>query len=325
MIAVVIPSNRPDSLERWTREWTAQFEARPDCRVYVVRDEPETWAAIRERLGAAAWIIPVQTDCIRAYGYWQAWCDGAETILTMDDDCYPDATQPDWLATHEEHLRRFPAFDPSWGTWVSTAEGIRPRGLPHTATRPTGISMGGWSGVPDLDGETQLAVGDRPWFSMYHRTVPKGVFFPMSGMNLAWRRVLTPLMYFGLFGSKITDPTQSWGVHRYGDIWCGVLAKHICDHLGFAVHIGQPIVRHERASNATRNAELEATAKHINEWLWTVVRDIPLTAATPLGCLREVADGLDAGLRGRPEPSPEYWTAWTDALRTWADLFEKET
>src|SRR5687767_13627884 len=88
MIAVVCPSNRPDSLARWEREWKSEFD-RPDVRVYVVRDEPQTWEQIADTLGDKAWVIPRQTDCVRSWGFLQAYKDGAQVIISLDDDCYP--------------------------------------------------------------------------------------------------------------------------------------------------------------------------------------------------------------------------------------------
>lgn len=318
-VAVVVPSNRPDSLERWQREWKEEFD-REKVKVYVVRDEPETWRQIRRDLGEADWIIPVKTDCIRSYGFWQAWRDGAETIVTLDDDCYPWGMP---VSQHQYWLSK-DGFDDSWG-WVSTIEGVRPRGLPDSAVRPTMLNVGGWTNIPDVTGKTQLA-GYGAWHCV-ERYVPRYVFFPMSGMNLAFRREITPLMYFGLMGHAIRDPETSWGVHRLGDIWCGLLAKKVCDHLGYQVHIGDPLVRHDRASNPHRNVELEAPGEAPNEWLWTVLRGLrlPASATTPVSAMQALGSMLEWALRDQPAPSPGYWAAWGRAVRVWATLFETDS
>ncbi len=54
-----------------------------------------------------------------------------------------------------------------------------------------------------------------------------GSYFPMCSMNLAWRPEFTAAMYFLLMG-----PDQPFD--RFGDIWGGVLAKRVADHLGLA-------------------------------------------------------------------------------------------
>lgn len=47
------------------------------------------------------------------------------------------------------------------------------------------------------------------------RTIPKGTFFPMCGMNLAFNRELIgPAMYFGLMG-------YGQPVGCYYDMWAG--------------------------------------------------------------------------------------------------------
>jgi hypothetical protein len=313
MIAVVVPSNRPESLARWRDAWADHLAAH-DARLYVVKDEPVTWAQIAKDLGKDAWIIPRQTDCIRAYGYYQAWRDGADIIATMDDDCYPD--DPDWIGGHQLVLATTQLRD-----WTSTIDtpGVRPRGLPRSAEQPVGISMGLWSHVPDLDAETQLNVDWASYQPSVGGVVPRGHFFPMSGMNLAWRRDLTPLMYFTLMGSHLTTGEPWHGMHRYGDIFAGLFAKRICDHLGYAVRFGDPLVRHDRASDPHANLERERVAKAANEWLWHVVRDAPLTARTPIECYVELAESIGR-IRGHP-----YWPVLAQAMLTWTTLFTKET
>jgi reversibly glycosylated polypeptide/UDP-arabinopyranose mutase len=50
-------------------------------------------------------------------------------------------------------------------------------------------------------------------------TVPKGVLYPMCGMNLAFDRALIgPAMYFGLQG-------EGQPIGRYDDMWAGWCSK----------------------------------------------------------------------------------------------------
>ena len=311
MIALVIPSNRPEFLERWRREWKTELE-RPDVTLFVVRDDPDMWDEIDETLGADAWIIPRQTDCIRSYGFWQAYQAGADLILTMDDDCLPDAERPgSWVHAHRHELGK-----DLWSPWVWTISGLSPRGLPQHIWRegPTVLNHGLWRGAPDLDAETQLKYGSPPPpYRLIEQMMPPGMVFPMSGMNLAFRRALTPAMYFGLMGTVQGEDT---GFHRYGDIWAGLFAKRIADHLGWIMHSGMPTVQHTRASDPHVNVVTEATAKAATEWLWRAVGDVRLTASTVTACYHELADRLVL-------PEAPYWTRLRRAMHVWASLYEE--
>lgn len=309
MIAIVCPSNRPESLERWRREWRAEFD-RPDVRVYEILDEPETWLQIKRDLGEDSWIIPRKTDCIRSYGFWRAWQDGAEQVITLDDDCYPEQML---IAEHQFLLIR--GFD----RWGSTITGLRPRGLPYQdpGGRPCAINMGLWSCCPDLDAQTQLDQGPLGAFeddwAGHDQMYPASQFFPMSGMNLAFRREILPAMYFGLQGTHLWSD-DAFGYDRFGDIWAGLFAKKICDHLGYAVRSGSPWVRHERASDPHVNLVKERLAKEANEWLWQRVDDVKLTKGGVVACYHELADKLQL-------PDELYWRFLRRAMHVWADLF----
>lgn len=308
MIAVVVPSNRPECLARWANEWKPQLDVL-DAKLYVVWDDEQTRKEIDDKLGPGSWIIPWRTDCVRSWGYLQAYWDGADYIITLDDDCLP-GHNPHQLGDHVGNL------DSSLG-WVSTiaAETFTPRGYPtDSLSLRTVINHGTWDNVPDVDGETQLALNGVYHYTHVEQDIPAGKFFPMSGMNLSWRREATPFMWFGLQGC---DPKgERWGYDRFGDIWCGLFAKRICDHLGYTIHSGYPIVRHDRASDPLKNVELERSGKRVNEWLWRAVGQAPLSTTTPAGCYRELSQRIAL-------PDTRYWWQFRNGMRIWADLCER--
>lgn len=64
-------------------------------------------------------------------------------------------------------------------------------------------------------------------------TLPKGILFPMCGMNLAFDRTLIgPAMYFGLMG-------DGQPIGRYDDMWAGwcvkVLMRKLSAKLDFSI------------------------------------------------------------------------------------------
>lgn len=317
MIGVVVPSNRPVELLAWQNAWLPLIEA-AGARLYLVRDEPTTWAEIRDRLGDDAWIIPRRTDAIRAYGFLRAAWDGCDRILTLDDDCLPAGQTVAQLVAPLDRI-----WLPDWAdgdSWLSTLQGLPPRGLPQAFVAPTMIHMGFWQGVPDLDGITQLAHPGPTWPEVRFATpgrVPPPTYFPMSGMHLAFRVEALPALWFGLQGDHLWEE-RSWGVHRYGDIWAGLLAKTVADALGQAVSIGGTTVHHQRASDPATNAIREAPGRAIHEWLWRRFEALNLSTVTQetwADTTRAVAQGLDL-------PQTPYWTAWRQGIVRWTHLCE---
>lgn len=140
---------------------------------------------------------------------------------------------------------------------------------------------------------------------------PSGRFFPMCGMNLAWRRNVAPLMYFLLMGQDAGG--KEYDYDRFGDIWCGLFAKKIIDRLGLAVMSGDPCVTHERASNAWNNLWKEAPGLVMHEFLWKDLCHIKLRSNNPEDLYREMT-------RKIPPYSP-YWKKLAAAMRIWIDLF----
>jgi hypothetical protein len=319
---IVVPTIREPSIGRFLEQWAVEFRGH---RVIVVEDNPQktfglppwvehySWRDIDERLGDRAWIIPRRSDCVRSFGYYLAAQEPCDFVVTLDDDCYPeDSYKPSFLALVRD------ALDWRWDDdrWWSTLDGGVPaRGFPYEIREeslPTMIHHGLWSNVPDFDARTQLRMPDhrlKPATTV--RRVPHGRFFPMCGMNLAFRPAMIPALYFLLMG-KHRDGS-AWPYDRFGDIWAGVFVKKVADHLGFAVTSGAPSVLHSRASNPEVNLQKETPGYPVNEVLWRRVEAVGLSAETVAGCYQQLAENLDM--------NGEYWATLKSAMKVWASLF----
>jgi hypothetical protein len=169
------------------------------------------------------------------------------------------------------------------------------------------LNHGLWNGVPDFDAATQLLAsrmeisGD--WSD---QTISRGSYFPMCSMNIAWRTEFTAAMYFLLMGAD-------YPFDRFGDIWGGVLAKRVADHLGLAMNSGSPGVLHERASNVFANLAKESRGLAVNETFWRAVDSVVLTAESVPSAYAQLADRL-------PLEQPEF-VSLRRAMHTWAELF----
>ncbi len=314
--AIVVPTIREANITKFLDAWSTEFKGHT---VIVVEDNPErsfdlarhdtlhySWKDIDEELGEHSWIIPRRTDCVRSYGYYKAYQEpGIDMIVTLDDDCYPDT--PNFLQSHFARI----SSETTSRAWINTGVGGFPRGMPYHAmdrVRPCAINHGMWSNVPDLDAITQLANArfNQP-FEAINQVIPVGGYFPMCGMNLAWRSEVTPVMYFLLMGQL------EWPFDRFGDIWCGVFAKKICDHLGVSITSGDPLIEHQRASNVWQNLGKEVAGYEVNETLWRNVDAIRLTKGSYKECYVELAAKLPM--------VGDYWDRLRQAMALWTELF----
>lgn len=328
-VVVVVPTIREASIKQFLAAW--QFP----CPVIIVEDNPEptfdigdvygyeathyTWADIERDLGVDSWIIPRRTDCIRSYGYWRAWQTGAQYIITLDDDCLPTENEGSQTAPCfiQEHLINLQPH--TIDRWYSTIGGAYSRGYPyeqHESEIPVGISHGLWFGVPDFDSLAQLhhRRAGSPEIEYLNGIVPRGSYYPMCGMNLAWRRKYTPLLYFLLMGQD--HQGNAYPFDRFGDIWAGIISKKILDYLEVGVWSGGPLVRHERASNVWVNFDKEHEGIKANERFWQAIDSIVITEQNPAWCYEQIADTLPRLIAGN------YWKRLDKAMHIWSALYE---
>jgi hypothetical protein len=313
---VVIPNHLPhlDFLSEWEELKQAHLiiiqdigkkPKLPDGFTGEVYDHSD----IEKDLGKDAWIIPTQTSACRSYGYYKAWQKDPKYIFTLDNDCYSEADNY-WLSGHISQLESKATLG-----WVNTVKTPFMRGFPYGIRNSSEVLLnhGLWSNVPDLDGATMLHQPNLRFDRhLTSEVIPRNNYFPMCGMNLAWKRELTPAMYFGLFG-------KDYGFDQYDDIWAGVIVKKIIDHLGYGVRSGYPSVEHRKQSNAFVNLEKQAPGMRMNEIFSHEIDKIELNEKTVLNCYKELISKLPDEI----EYEPDFWTSkFKKASLIWAGLFE---
>jgi hypothetical protein len=309
---LVVPSNRPDLLRPFTKTWR---EHEPWDAIVIVEDGPSRsdgvdadvhvcWNDIEAKLGVNESVICRRYGAVRVFGFLLAYEMGADVIYTLDDDCLP--VHP-FIEGHRYNIMHTPK-------WVSSVPGgMRSRGLPYYdlgELLDVKISHGLWNNVPDLDAVQTLAQSEcvQGYLAPPGRQViPAGTYFPFCSMNVAFTREATPLMYFPRMGAG-----TPYG--RFDDIWCGVIAKRICDHLGWSVVTGEPHVYHTRASDTMSNLVKEAPGIARNETFWRDIEQVALTATTAAACMREVGQQLC-------EHTEPYMRDLGRDIVTWAGLF----
>lgn len=295
-VCVVIPTIRNlDFLESWKEQFR-------NCTIIVCEDHPQkeitvptigketyhySWKEIDTELGKNSWIIPRRVSAIRNFGFLKAYQMGFNIIVTIDDDCYP-VENHELITLHSQNLSL-----KSPRNWVNTnpdARHLYTRGIPYLnrQEQPVMLSHGLWTNVLDHDGPTHLQnLHFKAKFAEHFlQLIPNGAYFPMCSMNFAFTKEIMPLMYFPLMGED--NKGKKWGYDRFDDIWAGIFAKKIMDHLGYGVVNGAPFVEHRKASDPFKNLQKEAHGIETNEIIWQAVDAAKLTKKTPVEAYREL-------------------------------------
>jgi len=321
--AIVIPTIRN---LKFLKSWGNEFR---ECIGIIIEDHKTrevntpkiffrkvyhySWKEIDQELGKHSWIISRKNAGIRVFGFWKAYQLGIETVITIDDDCYPVKNQK----FVQQHLNNLALFAPeNWYPTYPHRKYYYTRGIPYSI-RNKGevvISHGLWKNILDFDAPTHLLHYDLkvPNSFDFIEFIPKNYFFPMCSMNLAFKTKIAPIMYFPLMGYNPNG--NYWGYDRFDDIWAGIFAKKIIDHLGFSAANGSPFVEHKQVSNVFKNLEKEAKGMEINEVLFKMIEKVRLKSTNPADCYFELAQKVEF-------PQENYFKYLKRAMKIWAGLF----
>jgi hypothetical protein len=212
-------------------------------------------------------LIPYDSDNRRNIGFLMALESGAELIISMDDDNFPDISY-DFVGCHSicgktlsvEHIR-------SSNSWFNICElltcepafTVYPRGFPYRVRRSTtpittfevqssyiGMNVGLWTSDPDVDAISRnyAPIHVTEWTGRSVALGP-GMWSPINTQNTALSRDLLPAYYYILMGEAI----EGLVIDRFGDILSGYFTKKVCDHMGYSVLVGSPICEHRRSTH----------------------------------------------------------------------------
>lgn len=262
-LAVVVPTvdYRADIFTAFLEAWRPLFAVHGVEFVKVLDGDTPT-VYHRDITMTAGAVMGDYADCLTnfnggirnlGFAYVAKHLPDTEIIITLDDD---EAPIGDPIQDHIAALsRRVPV------SWVSTAVDEYMRGFPYGIRDEAEVvlSHGVWEGVADWDAATQLVKGSHRPVEFYRGPIPKGIYYPMCAMNIAFKLCVLPWIF---------QAPWALGVNRYDDIAAGIVSKREIDARGWAVVSGYARVRHERASNVFTNLINEAPALPINEEFW---------------------------------------------------------
>lgn len=323
-IAIVIPTIRD---LKFLNAWGTEFR---NCIGIIVEDHKKkeiktpknffkqtfhfAWEEIDKELGKKSWIISRKNSGIRNFGFLKAYQLGADIIITIDDDCYP-IPGSSFIQQYLENLSLYAPKD--WFPAYPHRKYFYTRGIPYKVRKAyeVVVSHGLWSNILDFDAPTHLAnYGLRvPETFEFIEFIPRNYFYPMS-TNFAFKRKITPTMYFPLMGSD--NKGKQWGYDRYDDIWAGIFSKKIIDHLNFSVVNGSPFVNHTHLSDVIANLGKEVRGIKVNENLYELVQKVDLKSTNILECYIELAEKIKF-------PDEEYFKLLKKAMLIWVDCFKK--
>jgi hypothetical protein len=238
--------------------------------LYIDPERQEKFLAPFPELSAA---IPYRSDNRRNIGYLLALRDGAEVIISIDDDSYPLSEHP-FLEHHGKvgKVESLPRGDSanSWfnvGCMLASRDGegrsmtLYPRGYPYarrgtdrshvtasseereSSTGMVGINLGLWLGEPDIDAVTRLATRCRAsTMTAPSCMLGRGLRTPISSQNSAVCRQAIPAYYFVLQGARI----GGLPINRFGDVFGGYFAQLCAEAVGHRVRVGQPCIEQRR-------------------------------------------------------------------------------
>ena len=291
-------------------------------------------------------IIPERCHAETSFGFLVAYEEKADIIIELDDDCFR-VSNDNLIRRHLNNLLSDEAFVVnSSSKWYNTIENlvlsnnliVFPRGHPYAPeTRVENytwertnngrcvLNMGLWVGHPDLDALTILYNGGLDGRSCIESIglkrekviVGKGTYFSVCSMNTSFQRKIVPAFY-QLY-------MKFMGIDRFDDIWSGLFAKKIADHLGDNICLGSPLVYHDKRPRSTfRDLKAELEGMMINEVLWKIVDSLELNGKDYFECYLELADGIERNVEKFSEKvHRDFIKLQVEKERLWLEVIDK--
>ncbi len=252
---VVVAWHSPEQIEEFKREWR------------VEKNDPIIFQQDKTKAGCAA---------TKNAGIKAAYNSGAKVICVLDDDCFPESKNYfpyDIRSFIQEHAR---ALQPQAVQRVVSTTIPNSRGTPYRHVHmkmPVAASMGFWTGYPDFDAIAALQLGETAKVEFNQRAI-FGSFFPLCGMNFAFRR------------EWVDCALQVENCNRWEDIFGGWVFQKVAYEKGHCFNLCGPVVRHSRQSNVWHNLREEAKYIEQNETLWETIAKAPYGLSA--GSLRDL-------------------------------------
>lgn len=300
-----------------------------------------------KRFPDLASIIPENSDNRRNVAYLLALEEGADVIISVDDDNFPSANQ-DFVGQHlavgtQETLPEAIGKD-GWFNLCSLllpeagqVQDVRlyPRGFPYKKRQrgtefvgpksfgQIGVNVGLWMLDPDTDAIGRLYAA--PWIASWDRRsvlLKSGVRCPINTQNTAISREAMAAYYYVRMGV----PLRGMRLDRFGDIFSGYFLQVCADAVGDRIKIGAPLTEHRRnAHNLLVDLYNELAGIMILEDMADFLRGTSLPGDSYLSAYKALSHRLESFAtmqRGFiwQEETRNYFKTIGKYMRIWADV-----
>jgi hypothetical protein len=275
----------------------------------------------------------------RNVGILRAWENGADTIITIDDDNW--IMNQDFVTLHGRVGRtlQLPVVMSTSGWYNVCAQledaGGQPfyhRGYPQemrwkdqeafhaTTVRPVNVAVnaGFWLDDPDIDALTRMhrAIQVRGWKNGAPGSfaLEPGTWSPFNSQNTALKRDVAPAYFLSPY------------IGRYDDIWASYIIARIAQHLGEVVVFGDPWVRQKRnPHDYWKDLDNERVGMRQTDRFCEALRSIPLTGSTYHECFGQIVAALPEAWSEGPKWSElevEGRKKLLEGLNIWHEAFD---
>lgn len=287
-------------------------------------------------------IVPYNSDNRRNIGFLIAAQEGAEIIISLDDDNY--VISGDYISSHKivgnkVELETVSStnnwFNPCSMLKTEPQRPIYSRGFPYSKRwgdrivkeRSSGrivINLGLWLGDPDVDAVTNL--NEKVKVLGFKEGSPKRImlapntFAPINTQNTAFHRDILPCFYYVMMGEEI----HGMKIDRYGDVWAGLFAKKVIDQMGDWAALGEPLTNHRRnPHDLLKDLTCEFWGMLLNEDLTSKVESIHLIQKTYPNAYLELAQKLETGNISSYQTLNKFIKKITSAIKVWVETCDR--
>lgn len=237
--------------------------------------------------------LPLKNECRRNIGYLAAWHDGAETLISIDDDNFP--LEDDFIGGHsitgsncsnEIYSDKKGYYNICEHLEMEPARHVYPRGFPFhlrdtrneaLAQQPVsdhqiGVNAGLWLKDPDIDATTWLngTVRGTQFKGPAYTTLSQETWSPINTQNTSITRELMPAYICVPMGWNVPGGK----INRYGDIWGGYFLQALMKNTNYLVSFGDPVVDHRRnPHNYLDDLRGEYWGLLLTDWLLENLKD----------------------------------------------------
>lgn len=279
----------------------------------------EEQATYLNSLGLEDDFIPWNTDNRRNIGFLRAWENGADVLISIDDDNYcredSDFVGSHWVVGQQAGADGSARYASGAG-WYNICTDLNAqlqdpffaRGYPYAARAPekqasvgamqdraastkVSVNAGLWLDDPDVDAVSRLSQGPRVQSANEGAVIlAPETWSPVNTQNTALLREAIPAYYYVRMGFAL----QGMKIDRYGDILSGYFLQKCAKHLGHAVRFGDPVADHNRSPhNLFKDLYHELAGMVLVEDMLPWLQELTLSGSNYHEAYASLADAID--------------------------------